>query len=325
MKSILLSTLFLACTLSLLAQDKKELKKISKTHGESQTGKIYAKAESVAILGTNLRFRLGARAVETTSNRDATTTKFESFATVEGVEEALLQEITDEYYAMVTKRFEALGMSVISYDEIQKAKAFEKLVEKGSREKENVVSSWGVAQIFTPKNQDYITWNNAGPFGPHQKVAKELKTILYSSLTTVDFCFITMTAKSSAGISGNYRNVYTEGSASVIPAINIHGYSYPLRGLKMMEDNTYGFGYNDKGKSHTTMFTGNISSTIDYATKVEKCASCEPSFARKFKLMSHGLGTVVITADPVKFKEAVLDALTIYLDQVFMLYEVQKQ
>ena len=323
-----MKTLLLLSTLSILsmmamAQDKKALKAISKAHGEYDQGKIYSKNKSVAILGANLRFRVAARAVETTSHKAATTAKFESFATLDGIDDGLLQSITDEYYSLLTQRFTKLGLTVMDQDKIRQSKSWAKLKDKGTKDKENVVKSWGVAKIFTPNNQDYVTWNNAAPFGPHTKVAKEMKAILYSALTTVDFCYIDMTAKSTASVSGNYKSTYTEGTATVVPAINIHGYTYPLKGVKMMEDNTYGFGISPAGKQHNTIYTGNVSSAIDYATKVEKCASCEPEFTSKFKLMSHGLGTVVVTADPAKFKAAVLDALNKYLDEVFALYAAQ--
>ena len=96
-----------------------------------------------------------------------------------------------------------------------------------------------------------------------------------------------------------------------------------------MEDNTYSLNVNDGGKIFNALlnYSGhNITSEIDYAEKVEKCPGCEPEFASKrFKLMSSGLGTVEITANPSLYKKAVLDALNKYLDEVFTLYNTQKK
>ena len=40
--------------------------------------------------------------------------------------------------------------------------------------------------------------------------------------------------------------------------------------------------------------------------------------------MENGIGTVIIKADPEKFKKAALDALNQYLDEVFVLYKVER-
>ncbi len=61
----------------------------------------------------------------------------------------------------------------------------------------------------------------------------------------------------------------------------------------------------------------------DYFARTEKCSDCQPEFARKANLFAHGMGTVVITADPAMYKKAVLDALDKYLDEVFVLYSAK--
>lgn len=315
---------FIALGFNLKAQDKKELNKLAKTHTEYNQGNIYAKNKSVAILGTNLRFRVASRSKVITSNKDDATVKFESFAILDSVPESVFQEITDEYYTMVKTRFENYGLQVVSPEQVREAKSYPKLAEKGTLDKENVVKPWGVAKVYSPNGQDYVSWNNAAPFGPHQKVARELKSILFSSLTTIDFCTVEMSTSSNTANYTTHKTTYVEGNATVTPVINIHGYTYPLNGLKMLEDATYTFGYSPNGKQHNTTYTGMTTSQQDYAEKIEKCATCKPEFSSKYNLMSHGIGTVVVTANPEKFKVAVLDALTLYLDEVFKLYEAQK-
>ena len=319
MKNVL-TILLVVFTLVATAQDKKEMKRIVKDHGEFAQGKVFDKPSTVALLGTNLRFRVAARATASTSNKDDIQAKFQSFAVLDSVPESVFQEITDEYNAMVRKRFEDLGFTVTDQADVKKVKSYAKLAEKGTAEKQNVVKSWGVANIYCPNGQDYVTYNGIkGPLGPHAKVARELKAVLYSSLTTVDFCFIEMDADGNIG-DNPYANQYIEGNAKVTPAISIHGYTYPLSGVKMLEDATYTFATNDKGKYHNTMYKGMIVSDLSYSARTEKCSDCQPEFARKANLFAHGMGTVVITADPEMYKKAVLDALTKYLDEVFMLY-----
>ncbi|MGB0424736.1 MAG: hypothetical protein ACPGED_10440, partial [Flavobacteriales bacterium] len=245
------------------------------------------------------------------------------------IEDQVFQEITDEYLQMVIAKFKSIGLEAIPYDQITATKAFPKIADKGAREKTNLKKSWGVAQTFTPGDIDYLSWNFADPFGPQQKISKELKAILFSNLVTIDFCHlgvdISQEVERYRG-SGD-KTIYTDGTASVVPAIIIEGYTYPLKGVQMGIDNTYALGLSSAGKQYNTQFGMNasgIESYHPYALSSEWCEGCEPSFAqRKVKLMENGIGTVVITADPVEFKTAVLEALSLYLDELFMLYQAQ--
>jgi len=62
---LLLMALITLC--SVQAQDKKQLKKIKKKFNTHEQGSVFAKADRVAILGNNLRFKLAARQSEEAS------------------------------------------------------------------------------------------------------------------------------------------------------------------------------------------------------------------------------------------------------------------
>lgn len=331
MKKFILLLLVFTSVGILNAQDKKQLKGINKKYNIYSKGDIFAKADKVAILGNNLRFKLASRQSETNSWKDEKHYKFAVYSVLEGLSDDVLQEITDKYYQMLTKRFEDLGIEVLKYETIQSAKSYGKLKDKGEREKENIKKSWGIAKIFVPGSEPYITWNNASPFGPHQKLAKELDAVLISSLITIDFADIGVDinqhGKNYYGL--NERVIYTEAKSSVVPNINIIGYTYSKSGTNMFEDNTYMFNLDSKGKQLNFKLDLNqseISSDKNFAISTEKCENCEPVFAKSYlKIMERGMGTVLIKADPELYKVAVLDALSKYLDEVFMVIKAQRK
>ena len=330
MKKLILPILLLVVGFQTYAQDRNELKQLEKKYNVYAKGKVFSKASEVALLGANVRFKVASREMGETSSKADNWTKFASYAVLDGVSDATFQEIANEYEKMVVAKFKSIGISAKDYKEIQKAKSFPKLKEKQLKEKDNVRKSWGVARTFTPRNQDLIDWGYADPFGPHLKVAKELDALLFTSLVTVDFCAIGVEVSQSGFTESGSgrRHVYTEGKSTVVPMIIIDGYTYPMKGMKMGEDNTINLCVDEKGNPYHTKLDLNqseIASKVDFATSVEKCDGCQPEFAKgRLKLMENTMGTVVIKADEQLYKKAVLDALQQYLDQVFMLYKAQQ-
>ena len=331
MKAKLWLFIALLIVVSVQAQDKKQLKKINKKYNTYNQGDIFAKAERVAILGNNLRFRLAARQAEETSWKEEKYYKFSAYSVLEGLSEELLQDITNEYYSMLKTRFEDMGIEVIPYSEISEAKSYEKMKDKGTRETENIKDSWGVAQIYNYDAEPYITWTSAAPFGPQQKLPKELDAILFSSLVTVDFSHIGIDIeqyrKSDFSLSG--RVIYTEAKSSIIPAINIDGYTYSTSGIKMTEDNTHIYCINPKGKQFIMKLDLNeseIESEKTFATEVYKCDDCVPVFVKNYtQIMESGMGTVFVKVNQELYKVAVLDALGKYLDEIFMVINSQRK
>ena len=100
----------LLLVISVQAQDKKQLKKLNKKYSTFNQGDMFAKADRIAILGNNLRFRLAARQSEETSWKEESYSKFSAYSVLEGLSDELLQEITNEYYTMLKFRFEDMGI-----------------------------------------------------------------------------------------------------------------------------------------------------------------------------------------------------------------------
>ncbi len=330
MKKYHLLCLALILGLSPMAQDKKELKQIAKEYNVYEQGKIWSKADQVIILGANLRFKIAAKQTEATSWKQEANVKFSDYAVLEGIDDALLQEISDEYGTMLETRFKALGLEVVPYEKIKGTKRYASLVEKEEMKRETVKKEWGVAQVYSAGQHPYVSYNNADPFGPQYNIPKELKAIMVNSMITVDFAHIGIDIKQSGSSyhgSVNSRIVYTEGSSSVVPSIHIDGHTYNDRGLFMLEDNSYIFAIKEQNKVFNAFGNG-IESNVEFATSAERCDSCEPEFAKRsgfsLKQMESGLGTVVIKADPDLYKKAVIDALNQYLDKVFALYTAQR-
>ena len=328
MKAALLILLTIGLGFGLTAQDKKELKELEDKYGYYSNGKLFEKNDDVAILGANVRFIVAKRKTETTSWKSESTVKFGAYAVLEGVSDEVFQEIADEYLEMLKMRFADLNMNVLPREELVNSKNYEKLKEKGLNETENVKKAWGVAKTYSGGNGDYITWNNAAPFGPHTKVPAELKAVLFNSTVTLNFAFIGIQIDQETSRWANSKTVYTKGEASVVPAVHVVGHTYNDKAVALIEDNTYNFAVDPKAKQNNIKLDLNISdivSEINYAESTESCEGCEPEFAKSYmKIMEAGIGTIVVQADPVKFKEASLDALSKYLDEVFTLYKVER-
>ena len=331
MKTIWTLLMSLVILTQIQAQDKKQLKKINKKYNTFEQGKIFAKAKRVAILGDNLRFKIAARQIEEASWKEDNYYKFAFYAVLDGLSDELLQEITNTYHLNLKKRFEELGIEVIPYQELMAAKSYKKLLDKGLKDTENVKKSWGVAYIYNYDRNPYISWSSAGPFGPHQKIPKELDAVLFNSLVTIDFAEIGIDISKSTKKNGTFgsRKTYTEAKSSVVPVINIDGYTYSSSGLKMHEDNTFLFCINPKGKQmimKLDLKPSEIESDIEFVEEIEKCQDCQPKFTKGFlKMMEQGMGTIIIKVDPELYKKAVLDALDQYLDEMFMVINNQRK
>ncbi len=326
--TLIIALLFIAFSAN--SQDKKALKKLSKKYSEYDNGAL-KKAENVAILGSNVRFKLASHQSESSSWKDAGgSTKFGAYATIKGVEADLLKEIANTYHNMIVAKFKALGMNVVPYANIEATKNYAKLVEKEKREDFQLKKSWGVATVVNYDNHPFIRWGNT-PFGPVSKVVKELNTLLFNSQVTVEFAAIgiDISTTSDKGTIFQQPTIYTQGKSSVVPVVYIAGYTYPDQGLNFIEDNTFSYTLSPKGKMNNLqldMHPSEISSDIQFATNIENCSGCIPKFSKgRFLSAENSIGTVEITVNPELYKQAVLEVLQKYLDETFALYAAQRQ
>jgi hypothetical protein len=325
--ALLLSVLFIGFTTQ--AQDKKELKKLSKKYSEYDNG-AFKKAENVAILGSYVRFKLASHQSESNSWKDqGGSVKFGAYATLKGVEPELLHDIANAYHDMIVAKFKELGMNVVPYANIEAANSYPKLIEKEKREDFQVKKSWGVAAVVNYDNHPFIRWGSA-PFTPANKVAKEVDALLFISQVTIDFAAIgiDISKTSSKNSIFSQSTVYTKGTSSVVPMIFIAGYTYPDQGLNMIEDNTFNFTKSSKGKINNLQLDtspSEIMSETAFATEIKNCSGCKPEFAKgRIALSESNMGTVEITVDPELYKKAVLEVLQQYLDETFALYAAQR-
>ena len=312
-----------------IAQDKKELKALSKKYNEFDNGAM-KKAESVAILGTNVRFKLASHQSESSSWKDeGGSSKFGAYATLKGVEPELLHEIANTYHEMMVKKFNELGINVVPYASIEATKSYPKFIEKEKQEDFQVKKSWGVAAVVNYDNHPFISWGGS-PFGPAYKVAKEVKSLLFNSQVTIEFAVIgiDISKTSSKNSAFSQSTIYTEGKSSVVPLIHIVGYTYPDRGLSMVEDNTFNFAISANGKMNNLKLDtkpSEIMSETVFATEIKNCNGCKPEFTKgRVALFEHNMGTVEITVDPQLYKKAVLEVLQKYLDETFALYAASR-
>ena len=321
--TIILTLLILAFNTT--AQDKKELKQLSKKYSEYDNG-AFKKAENVAILGSNVRFKLASHQAESNSwKNEGSSVKFGAYATLKGVEPELLHEIANNYHDMLVVKFKELGINVVPYANIEATKSYPKLIEKEKQEDFQVKKSWGVAAVVNYDNHPFLRWGSA-PFTPSMKVAKEVDALLFVSQVTIEFAVIGIDISKTTEKSSIFSQstVYTQGKSSVIPMIYIAGYTYPDRGLNFIEDNTFSFAKSPKGKLNNLqldMNPSNIMSETVFATEIKNCQGCKPEFAKgRVALIESNMGTVEITVNPELYKKAVLEVLQQYVDETFLLY-----
>jgi len=325
--TLIITLLFLVFTVN--AQDKKELKALSKKYNEYDNGAM-KKAENVAILGSNVRFKLASHQSESNSWKDeGTSVKFGAYATLKGVEPELLHEIANEYHNMLVTKFKELGINVVPYANIEATKSYPKLLEKEKQEDFQVKKSWGVAAVVNYDNHPFLRWGSA-PFTPSMKVAKEVDALLFVSQVTIEFAVIgiDISRTTEKGSIFSQSTVYTQGKSSVVPMIYIAGYTYPDRGLNFIEDNTFSFAKSPKGKLNNLQLDMNysdITSETIFATDIQNCKGCKPEFAKgRIALSESNMGTVEITVNPELYKKAVLEVLQKYVDETFALYAMQR-
>ena len=306
---------------------KKELKVIKKNIGHTLAGnkakKVFKKGERVAILGNNLVFRTSAKVVKKNSWKDSTKKGFRqsayaAYSTLEGIDDSVFQDITNEYNKMFIERLKGLGMEVMPISEIEKAKSFSKLVGdakpstgKGTRtEKKN----WGVSKTFTPDSQYSVWLKFTSPFAPVAKMPKQLKASFLNAFIHVNFAQMDVDVSSST-YRGKFKTSHsTKGIANIVPVINI------AKGTDVYAASKKGF-YTTRITTPGNAQALNIMSDIDYST-VDFCKSnCSLNFASGgFFQGASDIGLYTVNADPVKFKAAALDALSNYLDIMFTLY-----
>jgi hypothetical protein len=286
----------------------------------------FKKASEVGFASVNLRFKLASS--EKTEKRDVGNVI--SWAVLEGVDDKVFQEIANEYYLMLTKKFEENGYKVS--DKYKESKGYATLVEKAV-ENSRITNkkNWGIAEVYTANGAPYIEYP-VGMMGAHSKMGNDTKSPVGQLLITIDFAQILQSISKDIeyGFLTNVGNTKTTSSkATIYPVITIEGPSET--GLNLKGDGTYAKFAGDNYGFCNAILTINkpVVSNKSYATTIESSKGIPTAF-KKFNsdvlgdlagIFSGGLVksgkangefTFVINADAQKYKAAVLDALNNY-------------
>lgn len=289
----------------------------------------FKKVNEIALTSVNLQFKLATRQEQEKRKVGNIIT----WGFLEGVDDALLQEISDEYYQRLATKFKESGFSL--NESYKEHKAYQKLVENNSdRERETERKNWGVAKIFTANEGPYIEYPT-GMMGAHASLGNDLKIPVGQMLITVDFIEITQNIQRGLSsftlMDGNSRTDKFE--TDMRPVIRIEGITAASLGKQLKGDGTYAKFTGSNWSYCNAMFQNgfSITSNVPYANDVD-VAEGIPERMKKFKsavagdlaaIFSKGTvksgrgnleATYTIKANPQAYKKAVLDALDKYND-----------
>lgn len=289
----------------------------------------FKKATEAALTSVNLQFKLATRQEQEKRKVGNVIT----WGFLEGIDDALLQEIANEYYKSLSEKLKANGFSL--NDSYKDHKSYQKLVENNTDlQREINKKNWGVAKIFTANQAPYIEYPT-GMMGAHASLGNDLKMPVGQLFITVDF--IEITQNISRGLSsftlmdGSSRTDKFE--TDMRPVIRIEGITAASMGKQFKGDGTYAKFTGDNWSYCNAMFQNgfNIVSNVPYANDVV-VADGIPESMKKIKsavvgdlasIFSRGAvksgrgnleATYTIQANPQAYKKAVLDALDKYND-----------
>ena len=303
----------------------KEVKKMFAPKGTHRAP--FKKAGEVALTSVNLQFKLATRQEQEKRGVGNVIT----WGFLEGIDDHLLQEITDEYYKRLEAKLKANGFSLS--EAYKNNKSYQKLVDNNAglaREIEK--KNWGVAKIFTANNAPYIEYPT-GMTGAHSSLGNDLKMPTGQLFITVDFIDIDQTIRKGSTDLWGYRSDKFE--TEIQPVVRIEGITSASLGKQFKGDGTYAkFTGGNWSYCNAMLQSGYaVVSDIPYAAELDK-AKGMPESMKKFKsafagdmasmfsggIVKSGRGvsenTFVIYADPKAYKEAVLNALDKYNDNL---------
>jgi hypothetical protein len=305
----------------------KEVKKIFAPKGTHRAP--FKKANEVALISVNLQFKLATRQEKEKRGVGNVIT----WGFLEGIEDTLMQEITDEYYKRLESKLKENGFSLS--EAYKNNKSYQKLVDNNAdRERETEKKNWGVAKIFTAYNAPYIEYPT-GMMGAHSSLGNDLKMPVGQLLITIDFIDINQTIKRGSTDLWGYRTDKLE--TEIQPVIRIEGISSESFDKQFKGDGTYAKFTGGNWSYCNAMLQRDyaITSDIPYVAELDKVKGM-PEKMKKIKstfagdmasmfsggVVKSGRGaaenTFMIYADPMAYKAAVLNALDKYNDYLLL-------
>src|SRR5690606_21576394 len=195
----------------------------------------FKKVNEVALTSVNLQFKLATRQEQEKRKVGNVIT----WGFLEGVDDALLQEITDEYYRNLEAKLKANGFSL--NDDYKNHKSYQKLVESNADlQRETNKKNWGVAKIFTANRAPYIEYPTA-MMGAHAALGNDLKIPVGQLFITVDFIEIIQNIQRGLSsftlMDGSSRTDKFE--TDMRPVIRIESITAASLGKQFKGDGTY--------------------------------------------------------------------------------------
>ncbi len=325
--ALLVSIIGLSADVQAQQPTEKELKNTFAPKGTHRAP--FKKANEVALTSVNLQFKFATRQEQEKRKVGNIIT----WGFLDGIDDTLLQAITNEYYKNLAAKFKENGFSL--NDSYKDHKSYQKLVDNNTDlKRETNKKNWGISKIFTANNAPYVEYPT-GMMGAHASLGNDLKMPVGMVFITVDF--IEITQNISKGLSsftlmdGSSRTDKLE--TDMRPVIRIEGITAASMGKQFKGDGTYAKFTGGNWSYSNAMFKQGISLSSDmpYADDVA-AAEGMPESMKKFKsdvvgdltsIFSRGAvksgrgnleATYTIKANKDAYKKAVLDALDKYND-----------
>ncbi|GEM_PF-890026 len=325
--AFLIIAISFASTLQAQQPTEKEVKQAFAPKGTHRAP--FKKATEVALTSVNLQFKLATRQEQEKRKVGNVIT----WGFLEGIDDALFQEITDEYYKNLEEKLRANGFS--QNDSYKDHKSYQKLVESNTDlQRETNKKNWGVSKIFTANNAPYIEYPT-GMMGAHASLGNDLKMPVGQLFITIDFIEIIQNINrglSSFTLMGNSDRT-DKFETDMRPIVRIEGITAASMGKQFKGDGTYAKFTGDNWSFCNAILQPGVTITSDvtYANDVETAEGI-PESMKKFKsavvgdlvgIFSRGTiksgrgnleATYTIQANPQAYKKAVLNALDKYND-----------
>ncbi len=269
-----------------------------------------------------LKFRTGTsklqgeeRGAVTLKSADVATAK--AFAVLEGVDDAVFQEIADAFYANLAAKMSAAGIPLADAEKIRASKSFAKLSE-ATEARTFDHPKFGTSQVFTAGDMPFFKYPTL--ITKVMSWQKEMDAGLSTLRLTVDFVEFDISVERRTEWGLTEDRIITQAASSAVATIKIESVFHEAT----MDAATMGSYYNAPGLTITNRklvatVLHNAPIVEPYQAEIVLYDDKAPGFVGK-KARAYGgdlnFGTYVVKADPQDFKRAALKALDRYADYV---------
>lgn len=316
MKSYIIIPISIVASLFIAAVSLEEAFQYFKVPGGVQNvdKKVLKKPDAQFMPYVALKFRTGTKGTARVGKGQNVETST-AYAVLDGIDDALFQEITDEFYDIYTSKMADAGIPYADYDKISASKTYKKYSVENVDSREYDHKDNGTAKIFTQNNVPFFNYPTL--ITKIGKMQKEVGAGLTTLRLTIDFVEFDMEMKRSYSLS--YRR--TESSANVLPAVKVTS-TFQEGSLDQALTGSY---FNAPGLyiTNTKLFSAGFQQQkpifAAFDAKVSTYDDKVPQFANKANNWFGGgmqLGTFVVEPTREDYKKAALQALTQYAEMI---------